>query len=82
VQFAINRNPAGWVVELVNNDGVVKSGRTPARVFPEVVAKVALSARVPWREAREWLTAQSWTNGAPVVLDIPPGESRFVEFIR
>jgi hypothetical protein len=82
VQFAINRNASGWVVELVNNDGVVKSGRTPARVFPEVVAKVALSARVPWREAREWLTAQSWTNGAPVVLDIPPGESRFVEFIR
>jgi hypothetical protein len=51
-------------------------------VFPEAVAKVALSARVPWRGAREWLTAQSWTNGAPVVLDIPPGESRFVEFIR
>ncbi|MCX6864566.1 MAG: hypothetical protein NT050_16930, partial [Verrucomicrobia bacterium] len=32
IQFQINRNRRGWVVELVHNDGVIKAGRTPARV--------------------------------------------------
>jgi hypothetical protein len=79
VQYQINRNGSGWVIELVNNDGVIKSGRTPAKVFPEVVAQVELQPRFTFRTAREWLTGRAWPTNAPLRVEIPPGESRFVE---
>ncbi|MFM7101701.1 MAG: hypothetical protein ACKO3N_11085, partial [Verrucomicrobiota bacterium] len=83
VQYQVNRNDVGWVVELVNNDGVVKTGRTPARVYPEVVARVTLTPRFPAVAAREWVGGQRWATGetAAVTLEIPPGETRFVEFV-
>lgn len=80
VQYQINRNKAGWVVELINNDGVVKEGRKPAVVHPEVVARVKLLPRMAWGRAKEWTSGQSWPEGAVVEVEIPPGESRFVEF--
>ena len=80
IQYQVNRNAAGWVVELVHNDGVVKAGRTPAKVFPEAVARVRLSPRVPARSAREWRTGREFPDAARVELEIPPGETRFVEF--
>ncbi len=79
IQYQVNRNAAGWVVELVNNDGVVKTGRTPAVVHPEVVARVRLEPRVPWTRAMDWETGQAWSSGASMDIQVPPGESRFVE---
>ncbi len=81
VQYQINRNGAGWVLELVNNDGVVKEGRRPAQIHPEAVAHVTLSPRFRWSGAREWWTGRQLPAGEPVMLSIPPGESRFVEFV-
>lgn len=80
VQWQVNRNATGWVVELVNNDGVVKSGRTPARTFPEVVAKVRVRIRVGPFAAREWTTGRRWGATDAVEVDVPPGESRYVEW--
>lgn len=80
VQFQINRNRGGWVVELVNNDGVIKIGRTPARVFEEAVAKVRLTPRFGQTQAREWRTDQNWKPSETVEIQVPPGETRFVEF--
>lgn len=80
IQFQVNRNAAGWVVELVNNDGVVKTGRTPAQVFPEVVARVRVSPRLPVKSAREWRTGREFPDAKAVELEIPPGETRYVEF--
>ena len=80
IQYQINRNRFGWVIELVNNDGVVKTGRTPARVFPEVVARVRLKPRVEVGGATEWITGRTFSKSDSVSLEIPPGETRFVQF--
>lgn len=80
VQYQINRNAVGWVIELVNNDGVVKTGRTPVRVYPEVKARVTLEPRIAVRGVREWMTGRTWKTRESVTLEVPPGESRFVEF--
>jgi hypothetical protein len=80
VQYQINRNARGWVIELINNDGVMKTGRTPARVFPEVVAHVTLTPRFAPTRVVEWLTGTTYPTNAPVRVDVPPGETRFVEF--
>lgn len=80
VQYQINRNQAGWVIEVINNDGVVKEGRKPAVVYPQVVARVKLAPRFAWRQAAEWETGRLLPRGESVELEIPPGESRFVEF--
>ncbi|MFM7804779.1 MAG: hypothetical protein ACKPGK_09835, partial [Verrucomicrobiota bacterium] len=80
IQYQINRNGRGWVVELVQNDGVAKTGRTPAQVFPERVAKVRLVPRFGTAAAREWMTGRSWERSGRIELEVPPGETRFVEF--
>lgn len=80
VQYQVNRNRAGWVVELVNNDGVVKTGRTAAVVHPGVVARVTLTPRFPVAGVREWSTGRELPAEGPVRIEVPPGESRFVEF--
>ena len=80
IQYQVNRNRSGWVVELVNNDGVVKTGRAPAQVFPEVVARVRLKPRVENRGATEWITDRHFPVSDSLNLEIPPGETRFVQF--
>jgi hypothetical protein len=80
IQYQINRNRRGWVVELVHNDGVAKTGRTPAQVFPEMVAKVRLTPRFGPATAREWRTGQTWESTQQIEIVVPPGESRYVEF--
>jgi hypothetical protein len=79
IQYQINRNRRGWVVELIHNDGVIKAGRTPARVFPERVAKVRLTPRYGSAQAREWRTGQTWESTQQIEIVVPPGESRYVE---
>jgi hypothetical protein len=79
IQYQINLNARGWVIELINNDGVVKTGRAPARVFPEVVAHVTLKPRFAPTHIMEWLTGTTYPTDAPVRVDVPPGETRFVE---
>jgi hypothetical protein len=80
IQYQINRNRRGWVVELINNDGVVKTGRTPVQVYPEAVARIRLTPRFNYTAAREWLTHRSWEPSHPIEIEVPPGECRYVEF--
>ena len=80
IQYQINRNRRGWVVELVHNDGVAKTGRTPAQMFPEMVAKVRLTPRFGSAQGREWRTGQTWESSQQIEIVVPPGESRYVEF--
>ncbi len=81
VQYQINRNATGWVIELVNNDGVVKEGRKPAVVYPSVIARVTLHPKFVFKRAREWLTGKEFAVRNELEIEIPPGETRFVEFI-
>ncbi len=80
IQYQINRNRRGWVVELIHNDGVAKTGRTPAQVFPERVAQVRLASRFGAAAAREWVTGRSWDRIERIQVEVPPGETRYVEF--
>ncbi len=81
VQYQINRNRAGWVVELINNDGVFKEGKNPAVVWPEATASVELAPAFDFSSATEWMTGQVLEPRNSIIsIDIPPGEIRFVEF--
>ncbi len=80
VQYAVNRNRQGWVVEIVNNAGVVKTPTQPANFDPAAVAEVRLRAKVPVVRVKEWRTARDLGTDQTVSLTVPPGGTRFVEF--
>ena len=83
VQYQINRNRRGWVIELINNEGVIKKPDKPASINPDRLAKVNLLPRIPVRSAYKW----SWPNDtelatvSPIPITIDPGESVFLELI-
>jgi hypothetical protein len=81
VQYQINRNEQGWVVELVHNGGVIKRPEEPAVVDHHNVAQVVLRPRVPVQSAREWRSHTSMSGNRPLNVEIPPGQTRFVELI-
>jgi len=71
------------VVELINNDGVFKTGDQPARIHSEATAKVVLKpnpSSALTGKPREWVTDTTLTRNAEglILVAIPPGESRFV----
>ncbi|MBI1176425.1 hypothetical protein GC207_03195 [bacterium] len=80
VEYQINRNTAGWVIELINNDGVVKEGRKPAVTYSSVIAHVTLSPRFESKAVCEWLTKTELKPASEIEVEIPPGETRFVQF--
>lgn len=80
VQYQINRNATGWVVELVNNEGIIKKKAQPAIVVPEKAIEVTLTPRVPVTSARLWTQQGTEAIDASKPLTIPAGETRFVEF--
>jgi hypothetical protein len=79
VQYQVNRNRQGWVIELVHNGGVVKKPDQPALVDPQAVAHVRMRPRIAVREARVWGTNQELPLGQSFALTVPPGQSVFVE---
>ena len=79
VQYQVNRTATGWVVELINNAGVVKKPKEPAMVDAAAVATVKLTPRIALAGAREWRTGQPFAVDTPLEVQIPPGETRFVE---
>lgn len=82
IQYQVNRNSKGWVIELINNDGVYKTGDQPAKIYPQATASIRLRPRFRFQSAREWITRTKLkvdkTGG--IFLQIPPGETRFVAF--
>lgn len=79
VQYAVNRLPDGWVVELVNNAGVAKKPDQPAVTDPAAVARVTLTPRVPWTSATEWRSGKTFPAPDPITLELGPGATAFVE---
>ena len=78
----MNRNKTGWVVEVVNNRGVYKTGGEPAVVDEEAVTEVTLRPRMEWTQARRWGSEQQWSSGQEVKVTVGPGETVFVEFVE
>jgi len=81
VQYQINRNRQGWVIELVHNGGVVKKLDQPAVVDPQAVAHVRVRPRVAIREARVWGGNQQLPRSQAFSVTVPPGQSVFIELV-
>lgn len=79
VQYAVNRLPDGWVVELVNNAGAAKKPDQPAVTDPAAVACVTLTPRTPWASATEWRSGKTHPAAEPITLELGPGATAFIE---
>lgn len=80
VGYQINRNSAGWVVELINNDGVVKKPDQPPTTDPTAIARVTLRPKFPCPSARAWKSNRAYAQPVQIEVEIKPGESAYVEF--
>lgn len=82
VQYAINRTRDGWVVELINNRGVIKRGDRPAVVDPAGGIRVTLKPKVKIQEARAWRSGRIHTPPDRVDLELDPGAVEFIELVE
>ena len=83
IQYQINRNARGWVIELVHNGGVTKKPTEPAVVNSEAAANVVLLTRVPITAAHQWTSGADQplsVVGGEMRVTVPPGSTVFVEF--
>lgn len=80
VQYQVNRNAAGWVVELINNAGVRKKPATAAEIDPLAVARVRLSVAGVARNVATWRSGRTWESVRSVDVVIGPGEVEYVQF--
>jgi hypothetical protein len=54
VQYQVNRTVKGWVIERVNNAGVIKKPGEAAVTDPPAIARVILKPKFRCASAREW----------------------------
>jgi hypothetical protein len=80
IEYQINRNGVGWVIELINNAGVIKTRDQPAIVEQDKVARVKLLPKFTFTEARQWTAGDSTVIDTAQDIVVPPGETVFVEF--
>lgn len=80
VQYEINRTETGWVVELVNNSGVIKRPNEPAITDAGAALRVRLQPRFRCASATAWRSGATFGGSVPVDLTLGPGASEFVEF--
>ena len=81
VQYQINRTESGWVVELVNNNGVIKKPDRAAVVDSQMVAHVRLKPLVKCASAAKWREGGTFENPKEIEVALKPGSSEFVEFV-
>ena len=79
VAYQLNRLPRGWVLELINNRGVVKTPSQPAVVDPTAVARVTVQLKLPCRIAREWRSGIVHELPVSLAVELPPGGSEYIE---
>lgn len=87
VEYLINRTPRGWVVTLINNQGVFKPQQGMAQVDRSAVVDVSISLRRGIASANEWTEGKELTlardNGQESVrLKLAPGGVQIVELIE
>ena len=81
IQYGVNRTARGWLVELINNRGVIKKPDQPAETDAAAVARVRLKPRIPCGTARELRSGRVHEKPENVDLEIGPGAVEFVEFL-
>lgn len=82
VEFQINRLPKGWVVELINNNGVIKKPDQPAVIDATTKARVHLRLKSKCQLAQQWRSGKKVQQPGAVDLELGAGASEFVEFIE
>lgn len=80
IQYQINRTSRGWIVELINNAGVVKKKDQPAVIDSTAVARVRVKLKRPCESATELRAGRVHDNPGVLSLEISPGAVEFVEF--
>lgn len=78
VQYQINRTSSGWMVEIVNNEGVIKTPTEAAIVENNKIAHITLTPHIPVASVSLLRSRKSQDLTLPLALSIPPGETRFV----
>lgn len=81
IQYQVNRLSNGWAVELVNNDGVVKKPDQAVVIDARGAKHVLVRPKFQCRRAWEWRSQIVYQEGQPVDLVLPPGSTRFVQFV-
>ena len=82
VQYQINRTESGWVVELANNNGVIKKPDQPALVDSHMVAHVRLKPLMKCVSAAKWRAGAIVENPKELEVTLGPGSTEFVEFVQ
>lgn len=82
VEYLVNRKPKGWVITIVNNEGISKAFRTA----PKIDSNATVGVEIHFRGQQQIKSCTLWLdrddeqlNGPPIKLSIPPGEFRVVE---
>jgi len=81
IQFLINKTPNGWIVGLVNNEGVTKGNMTPVKIDYSKKRTITIYLKYENIKAlQEWYTKTDLEfEENRFSLDVPPGEVRIVE---
>ena len=66
------------MIELTNNEGVVKFPTKPAALDPKAIAKVRIDLKIPCQGPLDWRTGSALD---PAQIAIGPGETVFVELV-
>ncbi|HET7288103.1 MAG TPA: hypothetical protein VFI71_11550, partial [Pyrinomonadaceae bacterium] len=81
VEYLVNRTANGWVVTMLNNNGVFKTQQGMAQVDRSAYVTVTINLR-----GKQIQSATEWTSDAPikpnnglVTVQIPPGGVSIVE---
>jgi hypothetical protein len=81
VDYYINRTSDGWVIGLINHQGVIKRAVSPVELDASKQQQVRVTPKYgTWKIGEEWVTGDTPTfrNGT-IELIIPAGETRILE---
>lgn len=82
IEYTINRNRTGWLVGLLNNNGIAKGNLTPVKVDPSCAKRITVRLKnQKIRSATEWCMESKLETGEDnsVTVEVPSGEVRIVE---
>jgi hypothetical protein len=81
VEYQINRTETGWVIELINNLGVIKRPDEAAVTDPKAIAHVQLKLPAQCVSATAWRSGRTFETTPSLQMAVGPGSSEFVEFL-
>jgi hypothetical protein len=84
VQYQVNYASDGWIVELINNNGVVKQPSTAAVTDPTAIANVQITPTFSYTSATALFAGTNYgsgSSGTPIQVTVGPGDVEYVKFV-